>query len=101
MDHAPVTIVVKPHKLEKRGMRYAAFVEGREICQSRTPFLAGARALRAEGHADDTRLEMKHEGSDVVCLRAKLGVAAGLAIVESDTLGLVFHPWVPFAGIPG
>ena len=53
-------------------------------CASReTPLLDGARALLARGIAqpDDT-IAMRHTGSHVDALRARVGVAAGLAIED-------------------
>jgi hypothetical protein len=40
---------------------------------------------------------MRHAGSDVVALKAKLGVAAGLRVHEEDSTGTPrFAKWKPF-----
>ena len=51
------------------------------LCISEQPLLDAARALLARGIAqpDDT-VVMRHAGSHVDALRARVGVAAGLAI---------------------
>lgn len=67
--------------------RYAARLNGRLLCESRTPLLSAARALLREGVAEDTILTMSHEGTSVVSLRAPIGVAAALAVVESEREG--------------
>jgi hypothetical protein len=50
------------------------------ICASvRLPFVAAAKALLAEGHAPETEIAMKHEGSTIVAMRGKIGTLAALA----------------------
>jgi hypothetical protein len=85
-----MNIVVRPLG---RG-RFAAYLSGRLLCRSRTPFLAAARVLKAEGVPDDTLLTMTHEQSAVVALRSTVRVAAGLKVNEvQGTPRLV--PWRP------
>jgi hypothetical protein len=63
------------------------------IERSRTPFLDAARALLASGLAlPDDMLEMRHDNSEHVVLRAKVSVAAKLTV--SDAKGPPrFVPW--------
>ena len=62
---------------------FEAQLAGEVLCISETPLLDAARALLARGIAqpDDT-IVMRHAGSHVDALRARVGVAAGLAIEE-------------------
>jgi hypothetical protein len=55
----------------------------RLVCTSRTPFIASARMLKMEGLADDdTILSMSHEGSNIIALTGRVGVAARLTVEE-------------------
>src|SRR5256885_1365763 len=55
--------------------RFSARLDGRLLLQSsRMPFLDAARALIAEGINPSTVLVMRHAGSEVDALRARLGV---------------------------
>jgi hypothetical protein len=74
--------------------RFSALLQDRLLCQSRTPLLSAARVLQAEGIPDDMLLEMVHEGSATVALRATLGVAAGLRVSETGSMPR-FVPWRP------
>jgi hypothetical protein len=51
------------------------------------------------GHHPDTTLVMRHAGSDVMALRGRLGIAAGLTFDEYN--GTRFAPWKPFLGLAG
>src|SRR6476660_6733119 len=62
-----------------------------------TPFLDAARQLQALGHKGDSVLVMKHAGSPVECLRAKVGGAAALTVVEGDRESPRFCWWKPTA----
>jgi hypothetical protein len=51
--------------------------------RSRTPFFESARVLLGEGlAAPGDMLEMRHDGSEHVALRAAVGVAAKLTVSE-------------------
>ena len=63
---------------------------------AREPFLAAARVLLAEGIDPETMLELKHAGSDAVCLTARLGFAAMLTVVENSAEGPRFARYQPF-----
>ena len=71
---------------------FDARLGGRLLCTSRQPFLAAARVLVSEGHDPDTVLVMRHAGSQVDALKAKLGAAAKLTIKED---GPRFERWTP------
>jgi hypothetical protein len=72
--------------------RFAAFLDGRMLCVSKTPLLSAARVLQAEGVSATTRLEMVHEGSAIVAIRTTVGVAAGLRVSETGSMPR-FVPW--------
>ena len=79
-------IAVSPHvgaDGTKHPNAFEARLAGAVLCVSETPLLDGARALLARGIAqpDDT-IVMRHAGSHVDALRARVGVAAGLAIED-------------------
>ena len=44
----------------------------------RSPLVAVAQALLAEGHAPETEIAMKHEGSTIVAMHGKIGALAAL-----------------------
>jgi hypothetical protein len=59
---------------------WSASIDGRVICASaRLPLVAAAKALLAEGHAPETGIAMKHEGSTIVAMQGKIGTLAALA----------------------
>src|SRR5262245_46726042 len=61
--------------------RFSARLDGRLLVKSsRTPFCDAARLLIAEGLDPSCTLVMRHRGSEVDVLRARLGVAAGLTV---------------------
>ena len=95
-------IVVSPH-MRSDGTRHSNAFEARlggaVLCVSETPLLDAARALLARGIArpDDT-IVMRHAGSDVDAIRARVGVAADLTI--SDPAGgrrTALRRWEEFA----
>ena len=97
-------IVVSPH-MRADGTRhpnaFEARLAGELLCVSETPLLDGARALLARGiaHPNDT-IAIRHGGSHVDALRARVGTAAGLAI--SDPAGgrrITLRRWEEFARV--
>ncbi len=76
-------------------MAYEATIDGRFLCRSKTPFLAGARVLLAEGVDPTTPLVMRHAGDDAIALQAAVGVAAGLTVIENEKTGPRFSKFVP------
>jgi len=53
------------------------------VARTREPLLEGARALLAAGYHPDTIAVMRHAGSDVDVLTARIGTAARFYIEES------------------
>jgi hypothetical protein len=54
-------------------------MDGRVICASVSlPLVAAAKALPAEGHAPETEIAMKHEGSTIIAMQGKIGTLAAL-----------------------
>jgi hypothetical protein len=75
-----VTVFVAP---VGRGLYSATNLGGRKIvAASRTPLLAAARILLAEGMPPATVIEMRRTGAVTWDLRAPIGVAAGLDVRE-------------------
>jgi hypothetical protein len=79
---SPLVIVVSSTK--SAGYFQARLQQSNEVLvkNSRQPFLDGARVLVAKGYDPNTSLVMKHMGSDIVALRAPLGMAAKLSVEE-------------------
>jgi hypothetical protein len=79
------------------GGRFKAYVETRLLVKSsRTPFLAAARVLANEGAQPDTKIQMRHRGSQTVSLISTIGVAAKLTVDESSKGGAPrFKKWQP------
>lgn len=77
--------------------RFAVFLKGEagELCRSRTPFTAAARALLDIGGADPADiLVMRHEWFEMVCLRGSIGACAGLRAQEGGRSAPHFAPYV-------
>jgi hypothetical protein len=74
---------------------YRASLSGETLCASRTPFLAAARQLIERSHAPHSLLVMRWRDSPVDALRARLGAAARLTVVETERAGPVFRPYTP------
>ena len=97
-------ITVSPHIRSdgtKHPNAFVARLAGEVLCVSETPLLDAARALLARGIAQpDDAIVMRHAGSHVDALRARVGVAAGLAI--SDPAGgrrIALRRWEEFARV--
>jgi hypothetical protein len=75
---------------------FDAHVCDRLICSSRQPLLDAARVLLAEGIAPDTQIDMRHAGADHVALRAKVGTAAKLRVLEGTRDTVRFARWSAF-----
>ncbi|WP_404292405.1 hypothetical protein ACD578_08925 [Microvirga sp. RSM25] len=67
--------------------RFRASIDGRVLAESRTPFFDAARFLLNEGVYPNEILTAFHEGSSVVAMRASIGKAAGLTVIENETRG--------------
>jgi hypothetical protein len=87
-----LTIIVSPAD----GGNFVAHLDGRPLCNAtRSPFLTAARQLLSEGVHPETKVIMRHAGSDTDCLASTIGVAAKLSVKE-DRGRLRFVPWEPF-----
>jgi hypothetical protein len=76
--------VITIREQERRGI-YDARHDGRLLCtSSRSPLLAAARVLLAEGVDPQARIVMRREGSDVDCLSSTIGAAAKLSVEDND-----------------
>jgi hypothetical protein len=85
--------------------RFAARLDGRLLVRSsRTPLCDAARVLIAEGADPDSIIVMRHAGSSVDSFRARLSVAAALAVEERESRAPRFVRWRPLHvtdGSPG
>jgi len=96
-----INITIRPANITPSGQRYEARCGGELLATSRTPFFAAARALLERGHSPDDDLTMRHEGQQVVALRATLGKAAGITVIENETAGPRFGRYrAPPADMP-
>lgn len=78
--------------------RFSAFLDSEKIVKSsKTPFCTAARVLVERGYPADATLIMRHGGSKTDALRAPLGKAAMLTVVELKAGGPPrFARWSPF-----
>jgi hypothetical protein len=91
-----IFIIVEP--ADQPGV-FAAKIDGRLICQSRTPFCTSARLLIERGYAPGAILVMRHAGNSTDALTATIGAAARLTVEEGDREPR-FRLWRPFqAGV--
>jgi hypothetical protein len=68
-----------------RGPLYDGKIYGRVvITRSTQPLCDACRVLIAEGMAPDTRIIMRHEGSNIDCLISTVGAAAKITIKEGE-----------------
>jgi hypothetical protein len=77
---------------------YEASTGGEVICRSKTPLFSAARALLRRGVDPNTELRMVRFGSDMTVMRARLGDAAELTVIENDKAGPRFGKYEPFTG---
>ena len=82
-----IDITIRPASITPSSQRYEAHCGGELLATSRTPFFAAARALLERGHSPQGVLTMRHAGQQVVALRATLGKAAGVTVIENETAG--------------
>jgi len=88
-----IVIIVAP---DTRAGRYRAYVEFEQepLCESRQPFLDGARELLLRGHSPQTILVMRWGSRDEWALRNPLGIAAELTVDEHNG---TFASWKPYS----
>lgn len=85
-----IIIIVKP---AGTAGAFAAYAAGVQLCSSsRTPVLDAARVLLSQGVDPGTIVIMRHQGSTVDALRARLGVAARLTVGD-DRFGKPKMRW--------
>ena len=89
-----IEIVIAPADNE----RFTAHRGDTLLATSRTPFFAAARRLLELGADPADVLTMRHRGSDTVSLRARVGAAAKLKVIETNS-GPRFAPWVDLSTV--
>jgi hypothetical protein len=60
--------------------RFDAYIDGRYVVTSASPFIDACRVLVAQGADPDMVVVMRHAGSDVDALRGRLGDVAGVRV---------------------
>ena len=85
-DHSALVIEVST---ASAGL-YLATLNGEPLCRTRTPFVAAARRLTELGYPPELTLTMRWSGTAHDALRAKLGAASRLTIIENDRGGPTF-----------
>jgi hypothetical protein len=92
-------IIISP--AHRRGQRicgqFVASLDGRRLCISSEPLLAGARVLLAEGADPETRIAIRHTGTDSDALISTDGVAAALTVLEGNKAGPILVRWRAFS----
>lgn len=63
-------------------MLYEASINGEVLCRSSTPLRSAARILLKRGVDPKTELRMVRFGSETTLIRARLGTAAELSVLE-------------------
>ena len=98
-------MIIEVRKRDSRGVyqhwgpRFSAWYDGGMlVASSKQPFLDAARVLAARGVPAETRIVMRHQGSDEDALISTVGVAAGLMVREQDIPPSEprFVRWKPF-----
>jgi hypothetical protein len=95
-----ITVIIAAPAFDHRGRRlpgkFDALLGDRLLVDgTRQPFLDGARSLLELGFDPDAMVLMRHQGSTVDSLRAKIAIAAALTVDEAGTPR--FKRWKPFA----
>lgn len=75
---------------------YEASTGGEVLCQSKTPLLSAARVLMRRGVDPNTELRMVRFGSEMTLMRARLGDAAELTVIENDKASPRFGKYKEF-----
>jgi hypothetical protein len=82
------------------GDRFHAYVGGRKLCTSRTPFLTAARILLRNGLPPETPIVMRHKGSATISLRSTVGAASSLSVSTKGGRPVFRRRRDPLAGEP-
>lgn len=86
----PVVIVAIP----AGAGRFIPHYDGQPLCgPTAEPFLDGCRALITLGISREAVAVMRHAGSDVDCLRARVGYAAARTVMEDGVTGPRLVRW--------
>jgi hypothetical protein len=89
-----IVLTVKVTGHGTRGPLFEGTVDGQVIVTgTMQPFFSAARVLLERGASPDDVLIMRHAGSSVDALRAKIGVAAKLTVDESGGQRPRFRTW--------
>jgi hypothetical protein len=80
---------------------YEASTGGEVLCRSKTPLLSAARVLMRRGVDPNTELRMVRLGSETILMRARLGDAAALTVIEKDKAGPRFGKFREFPDLEG
>jgi hypothetical protein len=92
-ERSPILILVSPIKTSPGRFQATLGSTGALlVSSSRQPFVDAARVLIEKGYDPTVMLMMKHAGSDVIALGARLGKAARLSVEE----GVNGPRFVPF-----
>jgi hypothetical protein len=90
MKPRPIVIVAVPAS----GGRFIPTLNGEPLCGSTTePLLDGCRALLERGIPPKAVAVMRHAGSDVDCLRTRVGYAATRTVMEDGVTGPRLVRW--------
>jgi hypothetical protein len=81
-ERSPIVISVSPRTSPGRFQARLESTDELLVDSSRQPFVDAARVLVGKGYNPASVLEMKHQGSDIVALRAPLAKAAKVAVEE-------------------
>jgi hypothetical protein len=99
-------IITAVPALDRDGNRivahFDALLDGRVLVAAiRQPFLDVARALIEEGHDPDRiAVVVRAANPGRICIRARIGVAAGLTVKEPDRGCIHLAPWKAFSPSP-
>ena len=80
--------------------QFVASLDGRWLCVSPEPLLASARMLLAEGVDPETRIAIRHAGTNSDAMFSTVGVAAALTVREGNKAGPALVHWKPFPTSP-
>jgi hypothetical protein len=91
-------IVIAPAGGQRQADVFTAHWGDILLATSRTPFFDSARKLLEIGAEPTDLLIMRHQGSSTPSLRARIAVAAKLAVTDTR-VGPRYVPWVDLRGI--
>ena len=96
----PRTFILRP-AFNRHGARlhgkFVVTLDGRQLCISREPLIAAARALLADGIDPETPIATRHAGSDFDAMTSTVGTAAKWTVRENETEGPRLVRWKAFS----